>query len=79
MLCSPILCGTCRGMGSEEAPLGCWKSLWMLIFLTVGPALEAAVGDGPDRDTTGLVTVGNVEAVGGLGVAEMRPKVLTCF
>lgn len=51
----------------------------MLIFLTVGPALEAAVGDGPDRDTTGLVTVGNVEAVGGLGVAEMRPKVLTCF
>ena len=51
----------------------------MLIFLTVGPALEAAVGDGPDRDTTGLVTVGNVEAVGGLGVAEMLPKVLTCF
>lgn len=68
------------GAGSEVAPLGCWKSLWMSIFfLTVGPALEAAVDDDPGRDTAGFVTVGDAEAVGGLGVAEMLPKVLTCF
>ena len=49
------------------------------LFLTVVSALEAAVADDPGRDAAGLVTVGDAEAVGGLGVAEMLPKVLTCF
>jgi hypothetical protein len=68
------------GAASEVAPLGCWKSLWMSsFFLTVGPALEAAVDDDPGRDTAGLATVGDAEAVCCLWVAEMLPKVLTCF
>lgn len=50
-----------------------------IFFLTVWPALVAAVDDDPGRDTADLVTVGDAEAVAGLGAAEMLPKVLTCF
>jgi hypothetical protein len=50
-----------------------------IFFLTVWPALVAAVDDDPDSDTADLATVGDAETVPGLEVAEMLPKVLTCF
>jgi len=50
-----------------------------IFFLIVWPALLAAVDDDPGRATADLVTVGDAEAVVDLGVAEMVPKVVTCF